>query len=98
MSDTYVYVTKDEALEAMYEMPIGAIVAHYFTMYTKADDNVWVTAEYINRFSAEEVVDRGLPLERLDLDPEMAAAMECDAEAKAQAAEAKAEAYDIDRF
>lgn len=93
MSDTYVYNTKDAALDALDAMPVGAIVACYFTMYTKVDDNAWITGEYANHFTAEEVVDRGLPLERLDLDPEMAAIAEDEAESKALAAEAKAEAY-----
>lgn len=95
MSDKYTYTTEDTALEALYAMPTGAIVAHEYTMYSKIDgaENRWVTAEDDRELTAEDVVERGLPLERIDLDPEVAAAMEDEAEYKAQAAEAKSEAY-----
>lgn len=99
MSDKNIYTTEAEALEAMYAMPIGAVVVCDLTMYTKKDDNIWITAEYANDFSAEDIIEReGLPIERIDLDPEMAAVMEDEAEAKALAAAAKAEAHYIDRF
>lgn len=95
MSDAYVYTTEDDALDALYAMPIGAIVLHEYTMYTKEDDDSWITAEDARTYNAEAVVDAGLPIERIDLDPLMRGVVEDDAIARAERAEATTEE---DRF
>lgn len=94
MSDKYTYTTEDTALEALYAMPTGAIVAHEYTMYSKIDDDEWITALDANTYDAEHVVAAGLPLERIDLDPQMRDVVEQDAYDRAERAEREAE----DRF
>ena len=96
MSDKNIYTTEAEAeaLEALYAMPVGAIVLHDFTMYTKEDDDEWITALDANTYDAEHVVAAGLPLERIDLDPQMRDVVEQDAYDRAERAEREAE----DRF
>lgn len=89
MSDKYLYITEDAALEAMYAMPVGAIVLHDFTMYTKEDDDEWITALDAREYRAEDIIaTEGLPIERIDLDPQMAGVVEDEALARAEAAEA----------
>lgn len=89
MSDAYVYTTEDTALDAMYAMPIGAIVLCDFTMYTKEDDDEWVTALDANSYRAEDIIaTEGLPIERIDLDPQMRGVVEDEAIARAERAEA----------
>lgn len=95
MSDAYVYTTEDAALDALDAMPIGAIVLHEYTMYTKDDDDSWITALDARTYNAEAVVAEGLPIERIDLDPQMRGVVEDDAIARAEAAEA---ANNEDRF
>lgn len=89
MSDAYVYTTEDTALDAMYAMPIGAIVLCDFTMYTKEDGDSWITALDAREYRAEDILaTEGLPIERIDLDPKMAGVVEDDAIARAERDEA----------
>ncbi len=94
MSDKYLYTTEDAALEAMYDMPIGAIVLCDFTMYTKEDDDSWITALDARPYNAENILTtEGLPIERIDLDPLMRGVAEDEAYARAERAEARIEDY-----
>lgn len=83
---TPTYYTPADAVDAMHDMPVGAVVAIDESMWTKTAPDTW-SGPY-DAAPADAVaqdVSVGTPLMRIDGLPEVRAAIAADAEAKAVA-------------